>query len=82
MNNKHALAAYIIFAESLGLGATLGATPFLVGQIITVYFASQFATAPFAGKLSDKYGRRTILIVSQTFAFAGFIIQIRGSCYT
>ncbi|MGF1521887.1 MAG: MFS transporter [Leptolyngbyaceae cyanobacterium] len=63
-----------IFLDLLGLGILLPVIPFLVAQFdqaaLTVgllalsYAAAQFAAAPVLGKLSDRYGRRPILLIS------------------
>ncbi|MBR9678655.1 MAG: MFS transporter [Nanoarchaeota archaeon] len=52
----------------------LGATPFQVGLILAVFSVFQFVSAPIIGKLSDRYGRKTLLIISQFSTFIGFII--------
>ena len=44
------------------LSTHYGATPFQVGLIMSVFSLMQFLFSPFWGKLSDKYGRRPILI--------------------
>ncbi|MBN1262844.1 MAG: MFS transporter [Candidatus Pacebacteria bacterium] len=51
-----------------------GATPFLVGLILTSFSLLQFITAPIMGRLSDRFGRRPLLIVSQVSTAAGFLI--------
>ena len=43
----------------------LGATPFVVGALISVYSLCQLVAGPVVGMLSDRYGRRSVLIVSQ-----------------
>lgn len=53
---------------------TLGATPFVIGTIVSVYGLCQFIAGPFLGKLSDRYGRKPILMVSQLGTFAGFVL--------
>lgn len=44
------------------LSTYYGATPFQVGLLMSVFSLMQFLFSPFWGKLSDKYGRRPILI--------------------
>jgi MFS transporter, DHA1 family, tetracycline resistance protein len=44
------------------LSTHYGATPFQVGLLMSVFSLMQFLFSPFWGKLSDKYGRRPILI--------------------
>ena len=36
----------------------LGATPFLLGALISVYAVCQLVAGPVVGTLSDRYGRR------------------------
>ncbi len=43
----------------------LGASPAQVGLIITLFAIGQFAAGPIMGKLSDRYGRKPILLLSQ-----------------
>ncbi|PIS09709.1 hypothetical protein COT75_00785 [Candidatus Beckwithbacteria bacterium CG10_big_fil_rev_8_21_14_0_10_34_10] len=52
----------------------LGASPFQVGLILSVFSVFQFVSAPIMGKLSDSYGRRPLLLFSQLSTFIGFII--------
>ncbi|MBT4124196.1 MAG: MFS transporter [Candidatus Pacebacteria bacterium] len=51
-----------------------GATPFVVGLILTVFSLFQFISSPIMGKLSDTYGRRPLLMVSQFSTFISFIV--------
>jgi len=51
-----------------------GASAQLVGLLFTTYAACQLIAGPVLGKLSDRYGRRPLLIVSQLGTFAGFLV--------
>ncbi|MEJ2349211.1 MAG: MFS transporter [Anaerolineales bacterium] len=51
-----------------------GADAFLVGVLGAAYPIMQFVGAPVLGGLSDRYGRKPILIISQIGTFIGFII--------
>jgi multidrug resistance protein len=51
-----------------------GASPKVVGLLITTYALCQLFAGPVLGQLSDRYGRRPLLIVSQAGTFIGFII--------
>ena len=51
-----------------------GATPQVVGLLVATYALCQLIAGPILGKLSDRFGRRPLLIVSQLGTFAGFII--------
>lgn len=51
-----------------------GASPQMVGLLVATYALCQLFAGPMLGKLSDRYGRRPLLIVSQIGTFAGFLI--------
>lgn len=51
-----------------------GASPQTVGFLITTYAFCQLVAGPVLGKLSDRYGRRPLLILSQLGTFAGFLV--------
>lgn len=52
----------------------LGATPFITGLILAVFSLCQFISAPIIGKLSDKFGRRPLLLISQFSTLLGFLL--------
>ena len=54
--------------------ASFGANALMIGIITTAYPLMQFLGAPILGGLSDRYGRKPVLIVSQIGTFVGFII--------
>ena len=54
--------------------ARFSATPLVIGILQATYPLMQFVGAPILGRLSDRFGRRPILIVSQIGTFAGFIL--------
>ena len=54
--------------------ARFSATPLVIGILQATYPLMQFIGAPILGRLSDRFGRRPILIVSQIGTFAGFIL--------
>src|SRR5208282_641337 len=51
-----------------------GASPQVVGLLITTYALCQLIAGPILGKLSDRFGRRPLLIISQLGTFAGFLV--------
>lgn len=51
-----------------------GASPFTVGVLATTFAVCQLVSGPFLGRISDKYGRKPILMISQCGTFIGFIM--------
>jgi DHA1 family tetracycline resistance protein-like MFS transporter len=56
------------YAETYGANATV------VGLLVASYAAAQLIGAPLLGRLSDRYGRRPILLLSVTGTFVGFLL--------
>src|SRR5512146_3184037 len=54
--------------------ARFGATPLVVGILQATYPMMQLLGGPFLGRLSDRFGRKPILLVSQLGTCAGFIL--------
>ncbi len=54
--------------------ARFGATPLVVGILQATYPLMQFLGAPVLGRLSDRFGRKPVLLVSQLGTFAGFVL--------
>jgi MFS family permease len=52
----------------------LGASDFVVGLVFSSYALCQLLAGPVLGKLSDMYGRKPLLILSQIGTLIGFII--------
>lgn len=49
-------------------------TPQAVTLLITAFFAAQFVAGPFIGRLSDRYGRIPVLLVSQIGTVISFLM--------
>jgi DHA1 family tetracycline resistance protein-like MFS transporter len=74
----------VVFVDLLGFGLILpllpyyadayGATPFVVGLLAASYAAAQLIGAPVLGRLSDRYGRRPILLISIAGTVLGFLL--------
>lgn len=57
------------YAEAYGAGAAL------IGLLVAAYAAAQFIGAPILGRLSDRVGRRPVLLVSIAGTLVGFLIM-------
>ncbi|MFL6414815.1 MAG: MFS transporter [Bryobacteraceae bacterium] len=52
----------------------LGATPAIVGALVSTYAACQLISGPLLGQISDRLGRKPILMVSQVGTLIGFFL--------
>ena len=52
----------------------LGASPAVVGLLVSTYALCQLIAGPILGRMSDHMGRRPLLLVSQLGTFIGFLI--------
>ena len=52
----------------------LGASPTVIGTLVSTYALCQLISGPILGQLSDRHGRRPLLLVSQMGTLAGFLI--------
>ncbi|TFH24703.1 MFS transporter [Candidatus Bathyarchaeota archaeon] len=74
----------IMFTEVLGfsivlpvipfLGLQLGLNPVEIGLIVGIFSFAQLFASPITGKLSDRFGRKPLLVLSQVSTFVGFIL--------
>lgn len=74
MDKKTLILLLVVFIDLIGFGIVIpilpiliervGGGPFLVGVVISVFSLFQFLFSPILGRLSDKYGRRPVLIFS------------------
>ncbi len=85
MKNSRLLTIFlIVFIDLLGFSLILpllpyyaeafGATPVIVGLLVAAYAAAQLLGAPILGRLSDRYGRRPVLLLSVAGTFFGFLL--------
>src|SRR5258707_4536428 len=79
-----------VFIDLIGFGLVLpllpiysrnfGASGFMIGAIMASFSAMQFLFAPAWGKLSDRVGRRPVLLVSTAggaLSYLGFLLRFR-----
>lgn len=85
MNRKSLFSILlVVFIDLLGFSLilpllpyyaeTFNATKFQTGLLIAVYALMQLIGAPILGRLSDRFGRRPILLVSIFGTFLGFVL--------
>ena len=97
MNNKLKVILLTTFLNTLGIGLLIPVFTFLVGQYIgydnnttalytglltSIYALCEFLVAPALGVLSDRYGRKPILIFSLLGSAIGYLLLgIGGSLW-
>jgi DHA1 family tetracycline resistance protein-like MFS transporter len=74
----------VVFVDLLGFSlilpllpyyaAKFGASPFVIGLLTASYAAASLVGAPLMGRLSDRFGRRLILLLSVAGTFLGFLL--------
>ncbi len=84
MKKEYFVIFLILVTEVLGFSLVLpflplyaqdlGASPLIVGLIFTSFSVFQLISAPILGRLSDIYGRRPLLVISQLSTFVGFMV--------
>ena len=85
MNRKSLFSILlVVFIDLLGFSLilpllpyyaeTFNATKFQTGLLIAVYALMQLIGAPILGRLSDRFGRRPILLISIFGTFLGFVL--------
>jgi DHA1 family tetracycline resistance protein-like MFS transporter len=54
----------------------LGATPLMAGFVLSSFFAAQLFGGPLVGRLADRFGRRPLLLVSQSGSVASYVVLV------
>jgi MFS family permease len=52
----------------------LGADPFLVGALVSIFALAQLAAAPLWGRLSDRYGRRPAILGGLLISAVSYVL--------
>ncbi len=84
-NSPLALIFGIVFIDLVGFGIVIpilplyaqrfGASPLVIGMLLSSYSLMQAIFAPILGKLSDRVGRRPVLLISLIGTSAGFLLM-------
>ena len=57
---------------------TLSASPLQATMLVSVFAACQLVSGPIIGQLSDRFGRKPLLLLSQIGTFVGFLLMARA----
>lgn len=69
------MVGFLVILPLMPFYATrLGASPFLVGVLVSIFAVAQLATAPLWGRLSDHRGRRPMLMLGVTISAASYLL--------
>src|SRR6266852_2819625 len=87
-----ALILFTVFLYLLGIGLifpigpfyarAFGASAFDVGLLFTLFSAAQFLTIPILGALSDRYGRRPVLLIGVAGEVGGYLLFGTATSWT
>ncbi len=80
---QYATIFFTVFIDILGFGIVIpvlplyaehfGATAIQIGVLVGVFSLMQFLFAPFWGKLSDRIGRKPVLLIGMVGTVAGYL---------
>lgn len=92
MNRKLIPVFLIVLVDIFGLmlilpllpiyAEKMGASPFVAGLLVSAYAACQLVASPILGQLSDRWGRKPILLISQVGTLAGFVLLAAADTLT
>lgn len=79
---------FVVLVDVLGLTMVIpllaiyaeqfGASPLVATLLVSVFAACQLVSGPLLGRLSDRVGRRRVLLVSQLGTLIGFVLMARA----
>lgn len=82
---QYATIFFVCFIDVLGFGIVIpvlplyaehfGATPLQIGWLVGIFSLAQFLCAPAWGKLSDRIGRRPVLLIGLAGTVAGYTLM-------
>ncbi|MFZ6035317.1 MAG: MFS transporter [Patescibacteria group bacterium] len=84
-NDKSMITIFlVVFIDLLGFGIILPLLPYIaerfkaspleIGLLTAVYSFFQLVASPILGRLSDRYGRKKLLIISQAGSAVGYLL--------
>src|SRR5438105_14041524 len=92
LSRPMALMLFTVFFDLLGIGlifpigpfyaSAFGANAFDVGLLFTLFSVAQFLTIPILGALSDRYGRRPVLLIGVAGEVVGYLLFGTASSLT
>jgi len=81
---KVGIVFLIVFIDLVGFGIVIpflplyaeeyGPSPVVFGLLMASFSTMQFLFAPILGRLSDRYGRRPVLLLSLAGSVAGYLL--------
>src|SRR5579859_2785227 len=84
LSRPMALILFTVFLDLLGIGlifpigpffaSAFGSDAFDVGLLFTLFSVAQFLTIPILGALSDRYGRRPVLLIGVAGEVVGYLL--------
>lgn len=85
MNRRLGIIFFIVFTNLVGAGMIIPTLPlyaegkfhasaFEVAFVVALFYLAQFIGSPIMGQLSDKFGRRPVLIWSQVGTILSFVL--------
>jgi multidrug resistance protein len=60
----------------------MGATPAVIGLLVATYAVFQLVAGPIIGRMSDQWGRRPLLLISQVGTLIGFLMLAYANSLT